>query len=226
MEVSFLRRVSFLASAPTDHLASLARRFLPRAYRKGQAIFHQGDGGSTFHIIEQGRVKIFLASEEGEEFVLAVLGPWDFFGELALIDGRPRSAAAVAMTDVHTYAVERRDFVEFLNATPGAAVALAAALAGRLRQVDERLAEIAFLDLHHRLARELLRLAEVNGPEIACSQRELGDSIGASRQRVNTVLGEWQRQGVLQQRRGGILLLDPSRLHHYLGEPLASSALP
>jgi CRP-like cAMP-binding protein len=207
-----------------DALHELGQRFRRRAFKRGEVIFHQGDPGAALHVIATGRVKVFVSSDEGDELLLAVLGPSEFVGDLALIDGQPRSASAMALEDTQTYVLDQRDFFPFLTQHPQAAIALAVILASRLRRTDERLAEAAFLDLPRRLARQLLALAEageMNGHPararaIALTQRELAEMVGASRQRVNQTLGQWEGQGILRRERGRILLQDAARLRRLL----------
>ncbi|MBI4201839.1 MAG: Crp/Fnr family transcriptional regulator [Chloroflexi bacterium] len=201
-------------------LAELAPHMPLRRYHGGQVIFHQGDTGTSLHIIHTGRVKIVVLAEEGQELLVTLLETGDFFGELALLDGNPRSASAVALTDTETYTLDRSDFHAFLRGSPDAAIALCVAVGERLRTVDHRLAECAFLDLPHRLGRQLLYLAQRYGRETAegvlldlpLSQRELAGLIGASRQGVNKALSQWEAEDVLRRTGHTLLLLRPERL--------------
>lgn len=217
-----LRGVTLFSLMPPEPLQALAERFVHHAYRRGTVIFHQGDPGSSLHVIAAGRVKVFVPSDTGGDLVLAVLGRREFFGDLALIDSQPRSASAVALEDTETYTLDQRDFFPFLLAHPQAAISLAVVLAARLRRTDERLAESAFLDLPQRLARQLLQLVEREdggGREhatIPLTQRELAEMVGASRQRVNQVLGGWEDQGILRRERGRLVMADAGKLRRFL----------
>src|SRR3990172_8315485 len=162
-DLEVLRRVRLFSRVPAPALATLARQLVLRRFQAGQVIFHQGDDGASFYLIESGRVKVVLISEEGEELLVAILDRCDFFGELALLDSQPRSATAVSVMDTRTYTLGRDGFLSFLKASPEAALAVCAALAERLRSADERLGEIAFLDLTQRLARRVLHLAQTHG---------------------------------------------------------------
>src|SRR6476646_3191308 len=92
-----LARIPLLKDVAPEALGTLARSLRRRSYRRGEVIFHQGDPGDTLHLVQEGRVKVVLPSETGDEAVLAILGPGDCFGELALLDGERRSASVVAM---------------------------------------------------------------------------------------------------------------------------------
>jgi CRP/FNR family transcriptional regulator, cyclic AMP receptor protein len=119
---------------PDRQRDDLAGRFRRRRYARGEAVFIKGDEGNSLYIIESGRVHIKLTSEDGREVVLNSLGPGDFFGDLALFDGEPRSADAVAVEGSHLVLLERRDFLRFLSDYPSAAVTLLAVLSRRLRR--------------------------------------------------------------------------------------------
>src|SRR3954468_24874861 len=149
-----------LANLPPDslsHLASVAQR---RSYRRGEVIFHQGDPGDSLHFLTDGRVKVVLDAETGEEAVIAILGPGDCFGELALIDGEPRSATVETLEAVQTLSLSRPDFMAFIRDNPQTAERLLVTLAGMVRRTDESMADLVFLDLEGRLVKKLLELAD------------------------------------------------------------------
>jgi CRP/FNR family cyclic AMP-dependent transcriptional regulator len=212
---------SGLAEAELEHLATSLRR---RRFAKGQILFFRGDPGQTLYIIESGQVKIVLSSSEGREFSLALLGPMDFFGDLALLDGEPRSADAVAQDTCHLLLLEREDFLRFLEAHPQAAAKLLSVLSRRLRQNAEIVQDAAFLDIAARLARTLLRLtsgddAGSGAPlptKIRMTQTELASMIGATRESVNKWLRFYQRRGWIQYERGTITISRPDALRQRL----------
>lgn len=128
-------------------------RHARRRYAKGEPIFLRGDPGGGFYVVERGWVRLVLSSQEGKEFGLDLLGLGACFGELALLDGEPRSADAVAQEDCALLLLRRAEFDAVLAARPEAARALLAVLARRLRRDAELLAEAVFLDVPARLAR-------------------------------------------------------------------------
>ncbi|MCH8310344.1 MAG: Crp/Fnr family transcriptional regulator [Chloroflexi bacterium] len=217
----FLRRVPLLSGVPTAKISELTELLVTRNYRKNEIIFHRGDPGGSLHIIESGQVKILIQSESGDELLVDILKEGDFFGELALLDGFPRTATALALRDTSTRVLSREQFLKFLRGSADAAVGISVALAERLRESDERLAEIVFFDLSKRLGRRLLRLARTYGrrsPEgivldIPLSQRELAAFVGATRQSVNKALSQWERDGIIRRDGRLLILLDPQRLY-------------
>lgn len=200
-----------------EPLADLARR---HRYRRGEVIFHQGDPGDTAHIVLSGRVKIVADAESGDEALLTVLGPGDWFGELALIDGEPRSARVETLEPAETLSLARPDLLRFLGDHPQAMDPLLRALAGTIRRLTETVGDLTSLDLEGRLAKRLLQLAEDYGQpadvgteiELPLTQDELAAMVGATRASVNKVLGWYQDRGAIERRGRVIAILDASRL--------------
>ncbi len=204
-----------------DGLAALIRR---HRYTAGEIIFHEGDAGMALYIIEKGEVKIVLGSAEGKEVVLSLLGPGDFFGDLALLDGEPRSADAVAMETSELLILQRQDFLRFVAEQPHVAVNFMAVLSRRLRRVDQLVHDAAFLDVRTRLVRRLLDLAQTRGqagPQgvvIASrlTQSDLANMVGATRESINKWLGYCAEKGLVRHDRGRLTLLDIERLRKEL----------
>lgn len=200
-------------------LAEVAAAVRVRRFRRGEVIFHRGDPGTTLFIVISGCVKIVAPTEGGEEALLALMGPSDFFGELSLLDGAPRSATAVALEPVELWVLHRDDVLRPILAVPGAA-ALLNALAHRLRRTDTIVEEIGYLDLDTRLARALLRLAEEHGiPDgegvriaLPLTQTDLAAMVGATRPRVNLLLGAYQDAGLVRLAGRALILRDLSAL--------------
>ena len=130
-----------------------------RRFRRGEVIFHIGDPGDALFVIVSGDVKISLPSETGDEAILATLRPGDVFGELALLDGAPRSASASALTPTETVILPRDKFRELIATEAGVRDALLASIAGELRRLTTHVEELHFLDITGRLAARLVRLA-------------------------------------------------------------------
>jgi CRP/FNR family cyclic AMP-dependent transcriptional regulator len=215
VNASVLRSVSIFVDVPTSELETLAAGLRRRRYARGQVIFTQGDPGNSLCIIEEGRVRIVVGSDEGKELVLRVLGPGDFFGELALLDGEPRSADAVAQEACQLLLLQRSDFVEFVEARPKVATTLLAALSRKVRFTTRQAQDVAFLDVPARLARTVLEQAIAdNGGEPVCrlTQSELAGMVGATRESVNKWLGYYERQGLIRRQRGAVTILKPDAL--------------
>ena len=194
---AYLANVPLFADLDAASLRQLAAAAHRRAFQAGEMIFHRGDPGQVLYVIRQGTVKIGLTSQEGQEVALAVLGPGECFGELALLDGQPRSADAQALEQVHAYSLRRSEFIGVVMREPRIAIQVMQVLSQRLRQTDEMVQDLLFLDVHGRVVKKLLELSETHGVrtpegiriELRLTQAELAAMVGASRESVNKVMG-------------------------------------
>lgn len=216
---ALLKTVPLFDDLSDEVLVGLAPQLRRRAFRKGTMIFHRDQAGDALYIVESGRIRIFVPAEGGEELTLHLLGPGDVFGEMALLDGRPRSASADAVEDTVTYTLGRDEFQGYLAATPRLGSALIEQLCGTLRHLIQYTESLAFYDVHARIAKMLLELADrygtrTNGIEIGMdlTQAELARMVGATRERVNRALASFRAQGVLELRGKRIVILDAKRL--------------
>src|SRR5687768_10844564 len=164
-----LRRCRLFALVDAHSLAVCAARLRVRRYRRNETIFHQGDPGDSLYIVESGSVKIVLpspSSPEGDEgAIIATLGRGEFFGELALLDGAPHSATAIAIEPTQTLVLHRSQFDQLIEAEPALRRALFAGLAAELRRLTNHVEDLYFLDLPGRLASSLVRRARPQEPD-------------------------------------------------------------
>lgn len=193
-----------------------------RRYRRDEVIFHVDDPGDSLFVVIKGSVKITLSADDGTEpAILTTIGPGGFFGELALLDGAPRSATAVAMDPVEALVLRRDAFDRLVDTEPGLRRALLAALAAEIRRLTAQVEDLHFLDLPGRLARHLLRAIERDddAPVTGAvrlpwpyTQGELAGMIGGSRQSVNRLLADFVAQGLLRFEGDDLVIQDPRRL--------------
>jgi CRP/FNR family cyclic AMP-dependent transcriptional regulator len=215
-----LSRVPLFAELPPERIHELAQSVRRRTYHRGETIFHKGDPGNGLYMIGAGQVKIVLPSEMGEEAMLAVLEAGEFFGELALFDGLPRSATVVAVQNAEVLVLHRDDFMSFVGRNPEVVSALFAALSRRLRDADEMIEDAIFLDVPGRLAKRLLDLADKHGRaedkgvaiDLKLTQQDLAAMVGATRESVNKHLGWMRDHGLIQLDRQRIVILKPDDL--------------
>lgn len=173
-------------------------------------LFRKGDPGTSMMVVRHGRVKVCTHGECGKELVLDMFGPGDVFGEIALLDGSPRTADAVAIDDCDLLVLDRRDFIPFLLEHPDASVRMLEVLTYRLRRTTQLLEDVAFREGPARLARRFLRLAEFSGRDVddgifvdmPLSQQQLGDMVGMTRESINKQLKQWRNQGLIIWNRG------------------------
>jgi CRP/FNR family transcriptional regulator, cyclic AMP receptor protein len=215
-----MARSPVFGALPAPVLERLAASMQRRLYKRGAVIFHQDDPGAAVHVIERGRIKVVLTTPEGEELLLRVLGEGELFGELALLDGRPRSATVVALEETVTHVLERVTFLEFLHDHPDAALDLCRALAELIRRLTEQVEDLAMLDVPRRLERKLLELAETYGQpgpqgtliDVRLTQSELASMIGTSRASVNYCLASLETRGIIHREGQRIVLRRPEAL--------------
>jgi len=199
---SALFRGCALSGAALD---DLVRRLQVRSRPAGSVLVAQDEPGDALFVIGQGRVKVALFGENGRELTLSILQPGDFFGEMSLIDSRPRSANVVALDDTTVLALTRDGFRAHLAAHPQTALNIMAELTVRLRRADETIAQLALHDVESRLSRTLFRLAREDG-EVSDgalilkkrpTQQDLANMVGSCRETISRTFTSMIKRGLL-----------------------------
>ena len=196
-----------------------------RQVRRGQIIFQKGDAGSSMMAVLTGRVRVGTNSPGGKELTLDIIGPGEVFGEIALLDGKPRSADATATEDSTLLVLGRREVLPFLMANPDLMFRVLMVVCGRLRQSSVALEDLALFDLPGRLARVVLKLADDYGRKtgdgvrinVRLSQKDLSNLVATSRESVNKQLAVWRAKGVLGTQGSSMILLDRAALEELVG---------
>lgn len=193
---------------------AIVSRALIRRYAAGDNIFRMGSPGSSMMAVLSGNVRISISSPGGKELLLAILQPGEVFGEIALLDGKERSADANAVGPCSLAVLERRDVLSFFEHHPEVWPRIVDVLCDRLRDNTQHVAEVALLQLPARLAKTLLRVTETEGgsAQIQLSQRDLGNMVGAARESVNKCLADWQRRGFIRIDENTITIADRAAL--------------
>jgi CRP-like cAMP-binding protein len=199
------------------HLEADARRRIvgcahKRRYAAGETVFVKGSAGTGMLTVLSGQVRISALSRQGKEIVLNVIQPGEVFGEIALLDGKERSADATALTDCELLVLERRDVIAYLEANPKACLKLLELLCQRLRRTTEQVEDYLFLQLPHRLAKTLVRLTRHDHDTVRLSQRELANLVGGTRESTNKHLNEWKRDGFIAIEDSAVTVLDRGAL--------------
>jgi CRP-like cAMP-binding protein len=216
-----LRACGLFSHADDATLDALAAALRTRRFRKGETVFHQDDPGDALFIVASGSVKVVLPSNEGSEpAIVAVLGPGEFFGELALLDGAPHSATIVAVEPTETLVLRREAFLDLIDTEPALRRALLASLAAEIRRLTGHVEDLHFLDLPGRLASRIVRLAADRPREPGgavripwpYTQSELAGMIGGSRQSVNRLLSDLADEGLVRLERDVLVVTDLDRL--------------
>ena len=200
-----LQGASLFGAFAADDLAACARRFRETRFGKGELLFSRGDPGSSLYVVGEGQVRLAVSTAQGRELSFEVVGPGGMFGEIALLDGRPRSAEATTIAPTIAYVLAREDFKRLMRERPSATEAVIDFLCGRLRRVSDRLEDVALHPLVVRLARFLVvAVGDRRAPpgkrvpvELRFSQSELALLLGASRPKINASLVELERAGAI-----------------------------
>lgn len=216
-KLALLQRHPLFGVLGTDLLKRLSACATTRRAKRGATIFDKGDPGTALFAVHTGTVKINVPSADGREAVFNLIREGEIFGEIALLDGQPRTAGAVAMSDCELMVIERRDFIAFVHQHPEVALKLIEVLCARLRLQSERFEEAIFLNLPARLAKTLLRLSANADPKspagkLAITQREISQLVGMSRESTNKQLRAWVKRQWLRLERGSIVVLAPDAL--------------
>lgn len=219
-EIEVLARAPLFAGLPDAELERLAGLLRARNYARGEVIFLEGDAGTALCLIAEGRVRIQLTGADGREVVLNVYGPGEIFGELALLDGEPRSADAVAQEPARVFWLQREAFVAFLESHPRAAIAMLASLSRRIRHTTRVVQDATFRDVPARLARVLLDLATRDGQTVEygvrigarVTQGEMAAMVGASRETVNRALRSFEQRGLIRWDASRLVITRPEQL--------------
>lgn len=204
----FLELVGERGAAALD-LGAVTRR-----WPAGSVLFHEGDRADRVLLVRTGRVKIVATESNGSETLLALRGAGELVGEMAAIDGAPRSGTAVALGEVECAVVAADRFREVLRAEPEVALALLGVVAARLREAEGRRVEHGALDTVQRLARRLVELAVADPVVAGLNQDDLAALIGASREAVAKALQALREAGLVRTGRRSIEVLDLGGLRH------------
>jgi CRP-like cAMP-binding protein len=193
-----------MRAAEIDEIIAFATE---RRFPRGTTIMSKGEPGSSLMAVLAGRIRIGNVSHDGKEVTLNVIGPGEIVGEIALLDGKPRSADAVAIEDTTVIVVERRDFLPFMLRHETLVERVLGVLCDRLRRTSTALEEIALFEVPARLARLLVKLAADYGRPvpggdavrigIKLSQRDLSNLVASSRESVNKQLKVWRDAGII-----------------------------
>lgn len=212
--------LNFLSDLPETLFVKLFKEATGCNLQSGGSLFRAGDPGDGCYRIQTGLVKIVVASQQGEERIISLLGPGAIVGELSIIDGEPRSASVFAVYDSSLSFVSRAKFEEFTEAHPELTSYLVRTLALRLRKADDALAATTFLSVKGRLARALLNLAEYVGEEHdgrielrhKIGQGDLAAMAGVARENVSRTMSDWRKRDIVTRSSDYFCILDPTAL--------------
>jgi CRP-like cAMP-binding protein len=215
-EKELLRTVPLFSELSDADITSLGRLASRRRYPKDTVVFFENEEGDFFFMIVEGRIKVTILGDDGREIILSMLGPGDFFGEMALLDNEPRSATAIAVEESELLSLHRTDFQGTIGDNPAISAALIKVLSTRLRRANHQISTLALLDVYGRVARVILDMAREEGRRLKdgriafrrATHQEIANRIGTTRETVTRMLKDLERQGLVKIE-GRELVLQP-----------------
>lgn len=194
--MSFLKKIPLFNGFPDRHARHLSGDFIVRSVNRGETIFYQSDNSTDLYIVLEGAVKASLLNQNGEELILATFCKGDFFGEMSLLDGKPRSATMIAIEESTLGILRREKFLFAVKDDPMIAIDLLSAIVQRMRMANGMIESMAFLDVSQRLVKLLLQIAKTEGHKDKggffrikkITHRELAAHTGASREAITKVM--------------------------------------
>jgi CRP-like cAMP-binding protein len=223
--VELLGRVPVFSTLELEDLERIAQLAVPRSFQAGQVVFREGDSSDTCYVVSSGHARAVRGHGDGRTITLAIFGPGDFFGELALFEDELRSATVEAIEEMSAVAVLGGDMRRLMNEHPQIATRLLVALGRRLRETNERLTRQSFQTVQSRVASVLgeltvQALAEgavfEQGVPVIATQADLAQLAGSSRESASRFLAVLERAGVISQGRGRLVVHDPEALRAYV----------
>lgn len=221
MSVSLDRITDFLSTVPLFRqldrpaVRGFAELTREQKFAKGSMIVSEGDAGDALFVVRSGEVKVVLVGDDGREVILNVLSVGDHFGELALIDGGPRSAHVVSTQASSLLVLRRTDFRRRVEQNPQVAWGLMVELSRRLRQADETIGSLVLLDVPGRVAKVLLEHASPGEPATLVkplTHQTIAQMIGASRETVSRAMADFQERGIIAVQRRLVTITDRETL--------------
>lgn len=216
-----LKEVPLFSGLSGSDLDALSAIVSKRQYTKSETLFHQGDPGEEFLVLTSGSVKVELMNTDGKELTLTILTPYQFLGELALLDDVPRSATVVALEPSEFLAINKKDFARVLESYPSMAVPMLRQLTKRVRILTDDIASMAFMDSYSRVTRKILSLAEEMGEDQAdgsifinqsLTHQQLANLVGTTRETVTKILNQMKDANLISIRRHRITIHDTDEL--------------
>ena len=222
--VNFLRQIPLFASLKDEEIEAIFKLSVTKKCSKDTIILLEDEEGDTLFVILKGKVKVTTFSESGKEVIFSILNEGDFFGDMSLLDGKPRSATVISVEESELRLIRRSDFSKLLETHPGIALKLFEELTSRLRKADERIESLALLDVTGRIAGILLQLADERGEKSDESiliksrptHQELANMVGTTRETVTRVLKQLENKKYIYMEGKDLTIINPENFKHEL----------
>lgn len=224
--IELLKGVDLFSSLSNEQLESLARLVILQNFDKDETIILEDDESvQALFLIAEGEVKVYMTGMDKRETILTLLSKGDFFGEMSLIDGEPRSASVKAVSPSEVLIIRREHFIQQVRATPDLAMSLLVEMSKRLRKANRQIGSLAMLTVYGRIAGTILNLVEERGVRIhgengkmvtvirnRPTQKQLAEMSGTTRETVSRVLSQLQKKGTLSLAGKDLIILEEDDL--------------
>lgn len=215
-----LLKLSIFERLSSAELADLHRIATRRSFATDNTVFFEGDPSDSLHVILSGSAKVYTTSHDGQQRILKILGKGEIFGELAMLDGHPRSATVTCTSPTEMLTITRTDFKKFAEAHPGVLWKILEALCERMRRTSAEILQLSSRDVPYRLLAALVQLANTHGEtrpdgcwiNIKLTSRDLASMVGSNRESVSRLLEQFQTDGLLSLEKNAIRVPDMKRL--------------
>ncbi len=209
-QINLLKKIPLFSCLDEPELNVLVGAAKLKTFPNKSILFNEGDSTDSLYIIHGGKVKVSIIDEQGKEVILSIFGPGDYFGEIALIDGKERSATIMTRETVKVMIISRKNFKNVLASNPELSLGLLKGLVGRLRESNKLIESLAFMDVYGRIARLLTHLAEPDGEksviEDKLTHQDISSMIGSSREMVSRIMKELINGGYISVRKKRITI--------------------
>ncbi len=211
-----LKKTFIFSDFSQEELEAAAGLFRKKKYRKGVAIFHEGQPGIAFYLVSSGRVKVFKLNEDGRELIFGIFGDGAIFGDVPVFDDGPYPASAATLVETEVVYMSRDDFIRLITEHPAISLKIVRVLGKRLRQAQRFVMEIAMKSVLQRLSAQLVRLAEEYGRDeggetiidLPLTRQELAELIGVTRETVTRELSKLSKAGAISLEGKKIYIID------------------
>lgn len=217
----FLARVPLFQGLSPSDINTIRGAMVPRRFSSGESIVHQDDSnGQAFFIIVDGSVDVVVVTAEGKQTALATLGVGEFFGEMSILDGEPRSASVIAAESCELLILQRRDFIRILEGYPAIAIQMLITMSLRLRRSNRHINTLSILSVYGRIADVILQIADERGETVEGylvindppTHQAMADMAGTTRETVTRVLTQLRKKRYISNDRKRLVILDAKKL--------------
>ena len=217
--MTVLRALPIFETLDDQCLRPLMQVAMLRSIPRHTVVLNAGDSTDNIYFVLSGALKVQVSDEDGREVILSKLGPGELFGEMGVLDDHPRSATVLAVEPSQVVVMGKADFKQCLVDNPDVSLFIMRNLTKRLRMADRNIESLALLDVYGRVARLLLESADdVDGRKVVTqklTKQDIGKMIGASREMVSRVMRDLSAQGLIEERDGQLILLDPEAFRRH-----------